>query len=104
MTDIPGERTTPSPASAAIGAGGHFDPDKKKVHQGPAGDGHKGDMPVLTANADGNAKENIIAPKLKVSDTLTRAFIIHQGGDNYSDTPAPMGGGGARIACGVINK
>jgi Cu-Zn family superoxide dismutase len=28
--------------------------------------------------------------------------MVHTGGDNYSDTPAPLGGGGARIACGVI--
>ncbi|MBV8452160.1 MAG: superoxide dismutase, partial [Deltaproteobacteria bacterium] len=26
----------------------------------------------------------------------------HAGGDNYSDTPLPLGGGGARLACGVI--
>ncbi|MBM3511952.1 MAG: superoxide dismutase [Cu-Zn] SodC1, partial [Alphaproteobacteria bacterium] len=24
------------------------------------------------------------------------------GGDNYADAPAALGGGGARIACGVI--
>ena len=24
-----------------------------------------------------------------------------RGGDNYSDQPVPLGGGGARIACGV---
>ena len=29
--------------------------------------------------------------------------MIHAGGDNYSDQPQPLGGGGARIACGVIN-
>ncbi|SSP59941.1 Cu/Zn superoxide dismutase [Acinetobacter baumannii] len=28
--------------------------------------------------------------------------MIHAGGDNYSDSPLPLGGGGARIACGVI--
>jgi len=28
--------------------------------------------------------------------------MIHAGGDNYSDSPAPLGGGGARIACGVL--
>jgi superoxide dismutase, Cu-Zn family len=31
-----------------------------------------------------------------------RSIMIHAGGDNYSDTPAPLGGGGARTACGVI--
>jgi Cu-Zn family superoxide dismutase len=28
--------------------------------------------------------------------------MIHAGGDNYSDTPKPLGGGGERIACGVV--
>jgi Cu-Zn family superoxide dismutase len=27
---------------------------------------------------------------------------IHAGGDNYSDQPKPLGGGGARIACGTL--
>ena len=31
-----------------------------------------------------------------------KAVIIHASGDNYSDQPAPLGGGGARIACGVF--
>jgi Cu-Zn family superoxide dismutase len=28
--------------------------------------------------------------------------MVHAGGDNYDDTPAPLGGGGARIACGIV--
>ena len=28
--------------------------------------------------------------------------MIHAGGDNYADTPKPSGGGGERIACGVV--
>jgi Cu-Zn family superoxide dismutase len=28
--------------------------------------------------------------------------MIHVGGDNMSDQPKPLGGGGARYACGVI--
>jgi Cu-Zn family superoxide dismutase len=28
--------------------------------------------------------------------------MIHAGGDNYSDHPKRLGGGGARIACGVV--
>jgi len=31
-----------------------------------------------------------------------RALMIHAGGDNHADHPAPSGGGGARVACGVI--
>jgi Cu-Zn family superoxide dismutase len=37
-----------------------------------------------------------------VSGIRGKALMIHAGGDNYSDRPAPLGGGGARIACGVI--
>jgi Cu-Zn family superoxide dismutase len=32
-----------------------------------------------------------------------RSIMIHAGGDDYSDAPAPLGGGGARIACGAIH-
>jgi Cu-Zn family superoxide dismutase len=28
--------------------------------------------------------------------------MIHESGDNYSDTPKKLGGGGGRIACGVV--
>jgi len=42
-----------------------------------------------------------LAPHLKVRDLHGHALMIHAGGDNYDDTPAPLGGG-ARIACGVI--
>jgi Cu-Zn family superoxide dismutase len=28
--------------------------------------------------------------------------MIHGGGDNYADAPALLGGGGARVACGIV--
>jgi Cu-Zn family superoxide dismutase len=28
--------------------------------------------------------------------------MVHVGGDNYSDTPKPLGGGGGRLVCGVV--
>jgi Cu-Zn family superoxide dismutase len=28
--------------------------------------------------------------------------MVHAGGDNYDDTPAPLGGGAGRIACGIV--
>ena len=31
-----------------------------------------------------------------------KALMIHVGGDNMSDQPKPLGGGGARYACGVM--
>ena len=89
--------------TAGMGAGGHFDPDKTGKHLGPLAEGgHKGDLPALTVAADGTAKETLIAPHLKLADMAGHAIMIHAGGDNYSDQPKPLGGGGARIACGVV--
>jgi Cu-Zn family superoxide dismutase len=88
--------------AAGIAAGAHFDPDGSKAHKGPAGGGHKGDLPKLEVDAKGNAAGNIKVPGLKLADVAGKALMIHEGGDNYSDTPKPLGGGGARIACGVV--
>jgi Cu-Zn family superoxide dismutase len=88
--------------AAGIAAGGHFDPDAVKVHKGPGGGGHKGDLPKLEANAKGEATAKLTVAGLKLEDVEGKALMIHEGGDNYSDTPKPLGGGGARIACGVI--
>ncbi len=66
------------------------------------GKGHLGDLPVLTVGADGTASTAVTAPRLKMSDVKGRSLMIHAGGDNYSDQPAPLGGGGARVACGVV--
>jgi superoxide dismutase, Cu-Zn family len=43
-----------------------------------------------------------VAPHLPVADVKGHSIMIHVGGDNYSDQPAPLGGGGARFACGVV--
>lgn len=88
--------------TAGIAAGEHYDPDKSGKHEGPAGKGHKGDLPALTATAKG-VEQTVAAPRLKMADVLGRALVIHQGGDTYTDQPE-SGGGGARIACGVIPK
>lgn len=85
-----------------LAAGGHYDPAGAGKHEGHEGKGHLGDLPALTVGADGAASTAIIAPRLKMSDVKGRSLMIHAGGDNYSDTPSPLGGGGARVACGVI--
>jgi Cu-Zn family superoxide dismutase len=64
--------------------------------------GHLGDLPLLNAAADGTAKVTLIAPRVKAADVQGLAIMVHAGGDNYSDSPKPLGGGGDRIACGVI--
>jgi Cu-Zn family superoxide dismutase len=87
---------------AGLGAGGHYDPAHSGKHQGPIGTGHAGDLPALIVAADGSAKGEVVAPRLRIGDVIDRAVIIHAGSDNYSDDPKPLGGGGARIACGII--
>lgn len=90
-------------ASAAEAAGGHLDPQKSGKHEGPEGMGHLGDLPVLVVNNDGKATDAVVAPRLKKLDEIKdKALMIHVGGDNMSDSPKPLGGGGARYACGVI--
>ncbi len=85
-----------------LAAGGHYDPANVAKHEGPHGKGHIGDLPPLTVGADGKAVTAVSAPRLKMADVKGRSLMIHAGGDNYSDQPAPLGGGGARVACGVI--
>ena len=84
-----------------MSAGGHFDPGTTNRHQGPYGDGHLGDLPVLATNSNGEANIPTLAPRLTTQDIQGHAIMIHAGGDNYSETP-PLGGGGARIGCGKI--
>lgn len=88
---------------AGLAAGGHFDPAASGKHKGPwQKDGHQGDLPALAVKGDGTASETLLAPHLKVADLKGRAIVIHAGADNYADEPKPLGGGGARIACGVV--
>ena len=86
----------------ALDAGEHWDPKSTDSHKGPYKDGHLGDLPVLKVNAQGNATTPVVAPNLTVKELYGHSLMIHAGGDDYSDNP-PMGGGGARIACGVIS-
>lgn len=89
--------------SAAEAAGGHFDPQKTGKHLGPYADGHLGDLPAIYVNADGTANYPVLAPRLKkLSEVEGHALMVHAGGDNHSDKPMPLGGGAARMACGVI--
>lgn len=91
-------------AVPAGAAGGHLDPAGTGHHQGPEKPGHLGDLPVLTASADGAVQTTVVAPRITdLSAIKGRALMIHAGGDNYSDSPAPLGGGGARFACGVLD-
>ena len=87
--------------TAGQGAGAHFDPDNTKAHKGPGGGGHKGDLPKLVVSDKGEAKEKMDVKGVTLADFQGHALMLHAGGDNYADTPKPLGGGGERIACGV---
>ncbi len=88
--------------AAGLAAGGHYDPVGTKSHKGPDGMGHQGDLPKLIAK-DQTIKETVTITKMKMSDVAGRSIVIHEGGDNYSDTPE-NGGGKGRIMCAVVPK
>lgn len=89
-------------AIAALSAGGHFDPEQSGKHGYAWGEGHLGDLPALYVDSSGMANYPVLAPRLTEKQVRQRAIMVHAGGDNHSDHPAPLGGGGARVACGVI--
>ena len=89
---------------AAGRSGDHFDPENTGKHLGPTGSGHLGDLPLLQVNDDGTAEGPLTAPRLRVSQVRNLALVIHEDSDNFSDVPKPLGGGGARIACGVLER
>ena len=86
----------------AQGAGGHYDPLNTGKHLGPNGNGHKGDLPYLTVDGNGEVETQFYLKNTTASELKNKSIIVHSGGDNYSDTPDPLGGGGVRIACGII--
>jgi Cu-Zn family superoxide dismutase len=93
----------PSCADNGKAAGSHLDPSNSGQHLGPySSKGHLGDLPVLYALNNGKADVTTLAPRLTVKDIEGHSIMVHAGGDNYSDIPAKLGGGGARLACGVI--
>ena len=96
----PGEKD--GQQQAGIAAGEHLDPHTTGTHAGPEGEGHLGDLPKLQLTEDGTAV-TVSAPRLKMADIQGKSLMIHEGGDTYSEPPA-SGGGGARIACGVVGQ
>jgi Cu-Zn family superoxide dismutase len=93
----------PNCTNSGQAAGGHYDPKHTSKHLGPYDiNGHMGDLPALNVDNKGEATLPILAPHLTVAQIKGRALIIHEGPDNYSDMPQKLGGGGNRIACGII--
>ncbi len=94
----------PKCGNFAKDAGSHFDPDGTGSHLGPYAKGHRGDLPVIFADKNGVSNLPVYAPNIELKDFKGHSLVIHEGGDNYSDKPVALGGGGPRFACGVISK
>lgn len=95
--------TTDGKTVAAGAAGGHLDPSNSGKHLGPYQEGHLGDLPALVVTSDGKATYPLLAPRIKQLTQISgKALMVHAGGDNHADHPKPLGGGGDRLACGVI--
>jgi Cu-Zn family superoxide dismutase len=87
---------------AALAAGGHYDPSAAGRHDSPWGNGHLGDLPPMFIDAGGRSTNPVLAPRLKLADLSGHSLMVHAGADNHDDHPLPLGGGGARIVCGVV--
>lgn len=93
----------PSCDDNGMAAGGHLDPSQTNQHLGPnSPNGHLGDLPVLMVDQNGKATTPVTAPRLNTGLLKGHTLMIHKNGDNYSDIPEANGGGGPRIACGIV--
>lgn len=94
--------------NAFADAGGHLNPEGK-MHgmKNPAGS-HLGDLPNVTADANGFAVAAIPlngsakALFAQMFDADGTAVVIHAGADDYATDPS--GNSGARVACGVLKQ
>jgi Cu-Zn family superoxide dismutase len=93
-------------APDATSAGGHFNPGGKAHGNPDSPDHHAGDMPMLHADASGNASLTAELSGLSIgsgaADIVGKSVIVHKDPDDYKTQPT--GNSGARLACGVITK
>lgn len=91
-------------AADGLSAGGHFNPTAKAHGNPAAGEHHGGDMPMLVADASGNATLDATLDTITLGDGANgiagRAVIVHKDADDFKTQPT--GNSGARVACGVI--
>ena len=91
-------------------AGAHVHTTANVVHGLLNPDGNdNGDLPNLFVSADGSAAVALFSPLVSLKgaggrpallDTDGSSIVIHAGPDDYMTQP--IGGAGARVACGVI--
>jgi Cu-Zn family superoxide dismutase len=90
----------------ATSAGGHFNPLNKPHAHPSVADRHAGDMPMLVADASGNATLEVTLDTITIgsgaADIVGRAVVVHKDPDDFKTQPT--GNSGARVACGVIRR
>lgn len=93
-------------AADGMSAGGHFNPGGKPHGNPHQGEHHAGDMPMLEADANGNALLTTELSSMALRDgpanIIGKAVIVHVSPDDFKTQPT--GNSGARMACGVIAK
>lgn len=91
-------------APDATSAGGHFNPDSKKHGHPQQGEHHAGDLPMLEADANGNASMTTTLSGISLAkgdnNIVGRGVIVHAAPDDFKTQPT--GNSGGRVACGVI--
>ena len=81
-------------------AGAHWNPaGRQHGHLNPNG-AHSGDLPNLTASANGRGAINFLVTGGSLADADGTALVIHAGPDDYKTDPS--GNSGGRVACAVI--
>ena len=89
-----------------MSAKGHFNPEGKPHGNPGSPERHAGDMPMLRADASGNAKLDTQLDIMTVTpgpaSVVGRGLIVHADPDDFKTQPT--GNAGARLACAVIQR
>ncbi len=89
-----------------MSAAGHFNPLGKPHAHPSTSDRHAGDMPMLVADAAGNAsltvELDVITVGSGLADVIGKGVIVHKDPDDFKTQPT--GNSGARVACGVVRR
>jgi Cu-Zn family superoxide dismutase len=89
-----------------MSAKGHFNPQGKPHGHPTSAERHAGDLPMLRADASGNASISadldVITVGPGANSIVGRGLIVHVQPDDYKTQPT--GNAGARSACAIIQR
>ena len=67
--------------------GGHFDLVVGKRHGLPWGEWNLADLPAYYPDATGNAHNQVLAPRLEITEVKDHSLILHAGGEKHAVHP-----------------